>query len=80
VVVNVKAFSENFDEISRKNPELEDATQMNKLLFPDVIFPGLSRNDLYITLDSGDFTDLKSPSNIEVSLTVRNDNGEIIKE
>ena len=35
------------------------------------IFPGDARNDYYITIDSGDFTQDRKGKNIEVVMTVR---------
>lgn len=45
--------------------------------FPEVIFPGDVRNDLYVTLMSGEFSKgaKGSDKNIEVTITVCDENG-----
>lgn len=48
--------------------ELKTITITNRLGFPDVIAPGIHRNDLYLTLEEGEFSQDKK--NIEVSIQV----------
>lgn len=50
--------------------------------FPDVIDPGTVRNDLYITLESGDFSQDRgktSSKNIEAVVQIRNEAGECLR-
>jgi dedicator of cytokinesis protein 1 len=47
----------------------------NKRGFPEVILPGMSRNDLFITLDSGEFPEGKT---FEIGVSVRLDDGEVL--
>lgn len=52
-----------------------------KMGFPEVIFPGDVRNDLYLTLVSGEFVkgaSKTSDKNIEVTVTVCNEKGELV--
>lgn len=52
-----------------------------KMGFPEVIFPGDVRNDLYLTLVSGEFVKgatKSSDKNIEVTVTVCNEKGELL--
>lgn len=51
-----------------------------KMGFPEVIMPGDVRNDLYLTLVSGEFTRGKrsSEKNIEVSTVVCNEHGQVV--
>lgn len=54
-----------------------------KMGFPEVIFPGDVRNDLYVTLVQGEFSRTSGKSsdkNIEVIVSVCNDSGETMKE
>uniref|UniRef100_T1L2P2 C2 DOCK-type domain-containing protein n=1 Tax=Tetranychus urticae TaxID=32264 RepID=T1L2P2_TETUR len=49
--------------------------------FPEIILPGDVRNDLYLTLISGDFSSKASNAkNIEVTIRVCNDRGHILPE
>lgn len=51
-----------------------------KMGFPEVILPEDIRNDLYLTLVSGDFSSRSSNAkNIEVSIKICNENGDILK-
>lgn len=51
-----------------------------KMGFPEVIMPGDVRNDLYLTLVSGEFARGKrsSEKNIEVSTVVCNEHGQVV--
>lgn len=51
-----------------------------KMGFPEVIFPGDVRNDLYLTLVCGEFSrgTKTSDKNIEVSAVVCNENGDVV--
>lgn len=51
-----------------------------KMGFPEVIFPGDVRNDLYLTLVCGEFSKQakNSDKNIEVTVVVCNENGAIV--
>lgn len=51
-----------------------------KMGFPEVIFPGDVRNDLYLTLASGEFSKgtRGGEKNIEVSVVVCNETGQVV--
>lgn len=51
-----------------------------KMGFPEVIFPGDVRNDLYLTLVNGEFSksSKSSDKNVEVTAVVCDDNGQIV--
>lgn len=51
-----------------------------KMGFPEVIFPGDVRNDLYLTLVNGEFSKISKSSdkNIEVTAVVCDDKGQIV--
>ncbi|KAI0700925.1 cytoplasmic protein [Cytidiella melzeri] len=57
LAVSVKVFYGDTDTIVRENTSLLQDTPLTlRLGFPDVVFPGDVRNELYIKLWSGDFT------------------------
>ncbi|KAF9456631.1 cytoplasmic protein [Collybia nuda] len=57
LAVSVKVFRGDAETIVRENVSLlQDTPRTLRLGFPDVVFPGDSRNELYIKLWCGDFT------------------------
>lgn len=57
LAVSVKVFRGSSETIVRENMSLlQDTPQTLRLGFPDVVFPGDVRNELYIKLWCGDFT------------------------
>ncbi|KAG6854061.1 hypothetical protein C0991_011039 [Blastosporella zonata] len=57
LAVSVKVFRGDPEKIIRENMSLlQDAPRTLRLGFPDVVFPGDIRNELYIKLWCGDFT------------------------
>ncbi|KAG5646304.1 hypothetical protein DXG03_003901 [Asterophora parasitica] len=59
LAVSVKVFRGDSGTITRENMSLlQDTPPTLRLGFPDVVFPGDVRNELYIKLWSGDFTSL----------------------
>ncbi|KZV88707.1 cytoplasmic protein [Exidia glandulosa HHB12029] len=89
VAVNVKAFHGDAKTIVRENPSLmQDAPVTQRLGFPDVVFPGDVRNELYVKLWNGEFfvKNRRSvaftptgPSNIEVTVEVRTSDGAVVE-
>ncbi|EGC38812.1 hypothetical protein DICPUDRAFT_27977 [Dictyostelium purpureum] len=65
--------------VLRENPELV-VQKTNRLGFPEVIFPGAIRNDIFITLESGEYSQDRKTSakNVEVLVQVRNEEGELL--
>ena len=52
----VKAFRGDAETIVKENPSLlQDVPMTSRLGFPDVVFPGDTRNELYVKLWCGDF-------------------------
>ncbi|KAJ3508883.1 hypothetical protein NLJ89_g5517 [Agrocybe chaxingu] len=63
LAVSVKIFRGNAKTVVRENTSLlQDTPQTLRLGFPDVVFPGDARNELYIKLWCGDFTPVHSGS------------------
>jgi dedicator of cytokinesis protein 3 len=57
MAVSIKIFRGDADTIIRENTSLlQDAAITLRLSFPDVVFPGDVRNEMYVKLWSGDFT------------------------
>lgn len=56
LAVNIKLFHGDAPTIIRENPSLlQDTPVTSRLGFPDVVFPGDERNEVYIKLWSGEF-------------------------
>uniref|UniRef100_A0A8D1PF22 Dedicator of cytokinesis 3 n=1 Tax=Sus scrofa TaxID=9823 RepID=A0A8D1PF22_PIG len=72
------------EHIRRENPMIfsRGLAITRKLGFPDVIMPGDIRNDLYLTLEKGDFErgGKSVQKNIEVTMYVLYADGEILKD
>lgn len=69
-------------QVREENPHLVlgNVSIARKMGFPEVILPGDVRNDLYLTLVSGEFTkgNKTSEKNVEVIVKVCNEKGEAI--
>jgi hypothetical protein len=72
----------NFLQVREENPHLVlgNVTIARKMGFPEVILPGDVRNDLYLTLVSGEFSkgSKSTDRNVEVTVRVCNEKGQII--
>ncbi|KAF9047285.1 cytoplasmic protein [Panaeolus papilionaceus] len=69
LAVSVKVFRGDVKTVVRENTSLlQDTPHTLRLGFPDVVFPGESRNELYIKLWCGDFTSTL-PSSGRLSVT-----------
>ncbi|EGG21230.1 SH3 domain-containing protein [Cavenderia fasciculata] len=69
-------------QVIKENPVLEEVQQTSKLGFPDVIYPGDQRNDLFITLESGEYSQDRKTSakNVEIIVQARLENGDLVKD
>lgn len=78
LAVSVKIFRGDAKTIVRENLSLlQDAPMTLRLGFPDVVFPGDVRNELYIKLWSGDFASSHSGSGrLSVASFARNQMGQ----
>lgn len=79
--VYLRLFHGELDNVVKTNTGLlQDVPMTSWLGFPDVVFPGDFRNELYITLSSGDFTQFGRSKNLQVTLCVRdNTTGDVIE-
>ena len=91
LAVSIKIFYGDAETIVRENSSLLQDTPLSlRLGFPDVVFPGDVRNELYIKLWSGDFSASQSSGtrrnvaafgrgpftgNVQVSMEVRDQDG-----
>ena len=78
VIVGVALYRGKYERVVEANPSLASIVVIEKYGFPEVLFPGVSRNDFYITLDSGEFNFERSNKSVELSVCVKNSMGETI--
>ncbi|CAO3686244.1 unnamed protein product [Rhizopus stolonifer] len=79
--VSLRTFYGLLDEVLKTNAALlHDIPHTLRLGFADAVFPDDNRNELYITLASGDFAQFGRSRNIQVTMCVRdNKTGDIIE-
>ena len=72
LAVSIKIFRGNLKTVVRENTSLLlDVPQTLRLGFPDVVFPGDARNELYIKLWCGDFNPISGTSRLNVAQFAR---------
>jgi hypothetical protein len=69
----ITMFREDLEPLLAKYP---NTVVCNKLQLPDVLPLNYYRNDLYVTLKSGNISSMANKKNIEVCIQVRNSKGE----
>jgi hypothetical protein len=67
LIIKTRLYSSDFDELLGSNPKLKGADVVDILKVPEVVMPGTVRNDVYLTLEEGEF----SEKNVEVTMCVR---------
>ncbi|XP_073915439.1 dedicator of cytokinesis protein 3 isoform X6 [Castor canadensis] len=84
LIISLQLLRGDMEQIRRENPMIfnRGLAFTRKLGFPDVIMPGDIRNDLYLTLEKGDFErgGKSVQKNIEVTMYVLYADGEILKD
>ncbi|XP_068598199.1 dedicator of cytokinesis protein 3 [Brachionichthys hirsutus] len=84
LIISLQLLRGDMDQVRRENPLIfsRGVAITRKLGFPDVIMPGDIRNDLYLTLERGDFErgGKSVQKNIEVTVYVLYADGEILKD
>ncbi|XP_044935339.1 dedicator of cytokinesis protein 3 isoform X3 [Mustela putorius furo] len=84
LIISLQLLRGDMEQIRRENPMIfgRGLAITRKLGFPDVIMPGDIRNDLYLTLEKGDFErgGKSVQKNIEVTMYVLYADGEILKD
>lgn len=80
--VTMKALVGDIIQIRKEYPHLVDRSTVvaRKLGFPEIIMPGDIRNDIYLTLHSGDFDKYNKTTqkNVEVIMLVCDEEGKIV--
>ncbi|RVE72625.1 hypothetical protein OJAV_G00039410 [Oryzias javanicus] len=83
LIISLQLLRGDMELVRRENPLIfsKGVAITRKLGFPDVIMPGDIRNDLYLTLERGDFErgGKSVQKNIEVTMYVLYADGEILK-
>uniref|UniRef100_A0A667Y6R3 Dedicator of cytokinesis 5 n=1 Tax=Myripristis murdjan TaxID=586833 RepID=A0A667Y6R3_9TELE len=77
--VTLKLLPGDLAQVRKDYPHFVDRTTaiVRKMGFPEIILPGNVRNDIYVTLLQGEFDrgKKKTPKNVEVILSVHDDEG-----
>ncbi|KAK3913017.1 Dedicator of cytokinesis protein 1 [Frankliniella fusca] len=80
---SLKVLRGDLKQAREENPHLVlgSVAIARKMGFPEVILPGDVRNDLYLTLQSGEFSkgSKSTDKNVEVTVCVCKDNGQILE-
>uniref|UniRef100_A0AAQ4RPQ8 Dedicator of cytokinesis 5 n=1 Tax=Gasterosteus aculeatus aculeatus TaxID=481459 RepID=A0AAQ4RPQ8_GASAC len=75
--VTLKLLAGDLAQVRKDYPHLVDRSTaiVRKMGFPEIILPGIVRNDIYVTLLQGEFDrgKKKTPKNVEVILSVHDD-------
>lgn len=81
--VTMKAMVGDIVQIRKEYPHLVDRSTVvaRKLGFPEIIMPGDVRNDIYLTLQGGDFDKYNKTTqkNVEVIMWVCDEEGKVIQ-
>ncbi|KAK9529731.1 hypothetical protein VZT92_013806 [Zoarces viviparus] len=84
LIISLQLLRGDMEAVRRENPLIfsRGVSMTRKLGFPDVIMPGDVRNDLYLTLERGDFErgGKSVQKNVEVTVYVLYADGEILKD
>ncbi|KAG7465378.1 hypothetical protein MATL_G00175820 [Megalops atlanticus] len=80
--VTMKALVGDIVQIRKEYPHLVDRSTVvaRKLGFPEIIMPGVVRNDIYLTLAAGDFDKYNKTTqkNVEVIMWVCDEEGKVV--
>uniref|UniRef100_A0A673YVJ4 Dedicator of cytokinesis 5 n=1 Tax=Salmo trutta TaxID=8032 RepID=A0A673YVJ4_SALTR len=81
--VTLKLLPGDLSQVRKDYPHFVDRTTaiVRKMGFPEIILPGYVRNDIYVTLLQGEFDRGKktSPKNVEVMLSVLDNDGNLME-
>ncbi|KZT43476.1 hypothetical protein SISSUDRAFT_1039891 [Sistotremastrum suecicum HHB10207 ss-3] len=71
IAVSVKVFNGDSSTVVKENPSLLQDTPITlRLGFPDVVFPGDGRNEVYVKLWSGDFSSFNNGGSLKVRKSI----------
>ncbi|KAI9274557.1 hypothetical protein BDA99DRAFT_568763 [Phascolomyces articulosus] len=79
--VYLRMFYGQLDDVLKTNAALlQGVPRTSRLGFPDVVFPNDERNELYVTLNAGDFVQFARSKNVQVTICARdNITGDVIE-
>uniref|UniRef100_A0AAG5CQS3 Dedicator of cytokinesis n=1 Tax=Anopheles atroparvus TaxID=41427 RepID=A0AAG5CQS3_ANOAO len=83
LVVSMKLLHGEIGQAKQEQPILFQGTAITKKVgFPDVIMPGDVRNDLFLTLERGEFerVGISTAKNIEITALVLDENGRVVQD
>ncbi|EFA76538.1 SH3 domain-containing protein [Heterostelium album PN500] len=82
ICVGMTLLPGELKQVIKENPVLEEVSVTNKLGFPEVIYPGDQRNDLFFTIESGEYSQDRKTSakNVEIIVQARLENGDLVKD
>ncbi|KAG8441054.1 hypothetical protein GDO86_006699 [Hymenochirus boettgeri] len=82
--VSLKLLPGDLIQVQKEYSHLVDRSTAvaRKMGFPEIILPGAVRNDIYVTLIQGEFDKgkKKTPKNVEVTLSVHDQDGTLIEK
>jgi hypothetical protein len=72
ICIGLTLYNGDYKQVLQDVPEIREVAVTNRLGFSEVILPGTTRNDFFLILDEGDFTQDKTTkaNNIEVDIQV----------
>lgn len=83
IVISLRILDGDLRQVREENPlAFKNVSTTKKMGFPDVIMPGHVRNDLYLTLERGEFEKggKSTGKNIEVSVAVLDYEGNVVPD
>lgn len=83
IVISLRVLDGDLRQIREENPlAFKNVSTTKKMGFPDVIMPGHVRNDLYVTLEKGEFEKggKSTGKNIEVTVMVLDYEGNVVPD
>uniref|UniRef100_A0A3P8WR81 Dedicator of cytokinesis 5 n=1 Tax=Cynoglossus semilaevis TaxID=244447 RepID=A0A3P8WR81_CYNSE len=82
--VTLKLLPGDLAQVRKDYPHfvVRSTAVVRKMGFPEIILPGNVRNDIYVTLVQGEFDrgKKKTPKNVELTLTVHDDEGNYVEK
>ncbi|KAF2077340.1 hypothetical protein CYY_001343 [Polysphondylium violaceum] len=76
VVFSFQLFHGDYQQFISEHTDYRSITTCLKVHLPEVILPGSERNDMYIQLEEGDFSD----KNIEVTMQIKTETGLLLHD
>jgi hypothetical protein len=79
--VTLQLYKGDLEQVKNYSPKLNYVTLVKRLGFPEIILPGDVRNDIYITIEKGEYEkgQKSAERNVEVSVTVCDESGTVIE-